>query len=255
MQGELGSFSFDVVKRLLDKVYGKDLNRTNLASASGINYNTLVRYLGILCSLGWTSINESGLVSITPLGLEVRRRLAAGLSPTDSNDADRANFGLDNIDKKSGVVKQRKTGSLRPFADKLETQQNNQDAAGQPYNVIIVDDEPEVALTYKMFLKSTGRYNTEAFTEPSIALRNFAAKMGRYDLAVLDIRMPGINGIQLYQSMAAMNPRCRFLFVSSLDAAAELLSIFPKITTDEIIRKPVGKDRFVQTVDRLLKYN
>ena len=48
-----------------------------------------------------------------------------------------------------------------------------------------------------------------------------------YDLVITDIRMPGLNGIQLYSKLKVMNPEIKVLFLSALDAVDELLSIFP----------------------------
>jgi DNA-binding response OmpR family regulator len=86
------------------------------------------------------------------------------------------------------------------------------------------------------------------------ALRHFAkVNPSHYKLAVLDIRMPGLNGLQLYYRLKSINRNIKILFVSALDAVPELMSILPDAkTTDDIIRKPVALDDFINAVKTAL---
>jgi DNA-binding response OmpR family regulator len=71
-----------------------------------------------------------------------------------------------------------------------------------------------------------------------------------YNLAILDIRMPGLNGLQLYYRLKAINRNIKILFVSALDAVPELISILPDVkTTNDIIKKPVALDDFISAVN------
>ena len=115
-------------------------------------------------------------------------------------------------------------------------------------NVMLIDDEPDMIITYKSFLHSEG-YIVDAFTNSQEALRHFAqVNPSYYDLVIMDIRMPHLNGLQLYHRMKAINSSVRVLFVSALDAVEELVSILPDIKHNSIIRKPVEKDNFVKSV-------
>jgi len=74
-----------------------------------------------------------------------------------------------------------------------------------------------------------------------------------YDLAILDIRMPGLNGLQLYYRLKAINRNIKILFVSALDAVPELTSILPDVkSTEDIIKKPVTIGNFVSAVSTAL---
>ena len=116
------------------------------------------------------------------------------------------------------------------------------------HNVMLVDDEPDALLTYKKFLDTEGYY-VEAFEDPEEALKCFASKSTpHYDLIVMDIRMPGLNGLQLYNRLKAINMSTKVLFVSALDVAEELISILPDVRYKDIIRKPVEQAHFVSTV-------
>ncbi len=65
--------------------------------------------------------------------------------------------------------------------------------------------------------------------------------------------MPGINGIKLYSKIKAINPDIKVIFISALDAGDELLSIFPEIKSNEIIRKPVEPKNFLLKVKTILR--
>ncbi|MDQ6863284.1 MAG: response regulator, partial [Thermoproteota archaeon] len=79
------------------------------------------------------------------------------------------------------------------------------------------------------------------------------SKPSHYNLAILDIRMPGLNGLQLYYRLKAINRNIKILFVSALDAVPELTSILPDVkTTNDIIKKPVALDDFISTVRTVL---
>jgi CheY-like chemotaxis protein len=119
--------------------------------------------------------------------------------------------------------------------------------------IMLVDDEPDVLLTYKTYLDSAG-YNVDAFTDPREALVRFAhTDPNTYNLVLMDIRMPDLNGIQLYYRLKAINPNIRILFVSALDAAQEMISILPGIGLDDVIRKPVGIEEFLSKVKTALE--
>lgn len=113
--------------------------------------------------------------------------------------------------------------------------------------IMIVDDEPDVLLTYESFLSYTG-FKVRTFDDSYQALKDFASDPNLYDLVILDIRMENMNGLQLYQSLKAMNPSSKIIFVSALDAAKELTSIFSDIGPGDVIKKPVEKENFIQAV-------
>ena len=60
--------------------------------------------------------------------------------------------------------------------------------------ILLVDDEADIALAFKIGLEDNG-FKVDAFDNPSKALSNF--KAGFYDLLLLDIKMPKMNGLSL----------------------------------------------------------
>jgi CheY-like chemotaxis protein/class 3 adenylate cyclase len=118
--------------------------------------------------------------------------------------------------------------------------------------VILVDDEQDILFTYRMFLRAYD-YHITSFTDPTIAL-NYLRDIPSYDdlLVILDIRMKDLNGFQLYQQIKSIDPSIKILFVTSLDILDELLSIVPGAIKEQIMRKPVDKKLFTNTVNKLL---
>ena len=116
------------------------------------------------------------------------------------------------------------------------------------YTVMLVDDEPDVLTVFRSYLTSEG-YHVEAFSDSYKALQSFATSEPRhYDLLVLDIRMPTINGLQLYQRLKAVDPYIKVIFLSALEATDELVSILDGVKTVDVIRKPIDRKHFIQKV-------
>jgi DNA-binding NarL/FixJ family response regulator len=73
-----------------------------------------------------------------------------------------------------------------------------------------------------------------------------------YHLVIMDIRMPELNGINLYSQLKVLNPDVKVLFLSALNALDEVLSIFPEIKYSEIIRKPIEPDALLSIIKSIL---
>jgi DNA-binding response OmpR family regulator len=120
-------------------------------------------------------------------------------------------------------------------------------------SIMIVEDQPDLALTYNTVLTEEG-WNVKIFTDSEEALRHYEELYPPlYDLVELDIRMPKLNGIQLFYRLKAMTRDVRIMFLSALDAAEELISILPGVKYVDIIKKPVCNDELVVRVAEKLK--
>lgn len=223
MAESLGSFSFDVTKRILCTLFNDgSIKKTSLATKTRLNYNVCLRYLQMLKVLGWLEVSSE--VSITETGRNVMNRL---LNQPSSDIQNELSYHLESIS--------------------LESSNKLHESSNQNPSIMVVDDEPDVLLTYESFLSNAG-FNVSTFEEPYKALADFTSNPRLYDLIILDIRMENLNGLQLYQCMKAINPTSKLLFASALDAAKELTSILPDIQSQDIIKKPVDRENFIKTV-------
>lgn len=223
MAESLGSFSFDVTKRILCTLFNDgSIKKTSLATKTRLNYNVCLRYLQMLKVLGWLEVSSE--VSITETGRNVMNRLLNQPSSDIQNES-----------------------SYHVESNSLESTNKLHESSTQNPRIMIVDDEPDVLLTYESFLSNAG-FNVSTFEEPYNALAEFTSNPRLYDLIILDIRMENLNGLQLYQCIKAINPASKLLFASALDAAKELTSILPDIQSQDIIKKPVDRENFIKTV-------
>ena len=121
---------------------------------------------------------------------------------------------------------------------------------------MIVDDEPDTLFIYEWFLSDEG-YNVEAFTDPQEALKRFVQLSGAfssyYQLVLLDIRMPRLNGLQLFNTIKMLSPNTKIMFCSAFEIAEEVVSILPGIKYNDILRKPVEREYFVSKINSILK--
>jgi two-component system, OmpR family, response regulator ChvI len=102
--------------------------------------------------------------------------------------------------------------------------------------ILLVDDELDITVTLKMALEESGFLQVEAFYDPVLALSRF--KAGAYDLAILDIKMPEIDGFELYRKLRKIDNKLKICFLT----AAELGTYRE---TDSDIMDELGKDYFV----------
>ena len=170
----------------------------------------------------------------------------AGLNINNINQL----FGSNEISKIKDIGSKQQSSQLL-----LQDSQQKQQQQRYSTNIMIVDDEPDTLFTYEWFLSDEG-YNVEAFTDPQEALKHFVKLSGAfssyYKLVLLDIRMPRLNGLQLFNTIKTISPNTKIMFISALDMAEELTSILPDIKYSHIIRKPVERKYFINKINSML---
>jgi DNA-binding response OmpR family regulator len=116
--------------------------------------------------------------------------------------------------------------------------------------ILIVDDDADVTLTFKAGIEENNndpntRIEVYTFNDPMSALLDF--KPNFYDLLLVDINMPRMNGFELCEKILAIDINVRVCFMSAVDINREgLREIYPSLGLGCFIRKPV-------TIDYLLK--
>ena len=134
-----------------------------------------------------------------------------------------------------------------------ERKRINQNKNNSSFNILLIDDDKDILFTYSAIIKSQG-FTITSFSNPYEALNDFSTTNPYlYDLVIMDIRMPGINGIKLYSKFKVMNPNVKILFVSALDAVGELLSLFPEIKDSDILRKPVESQQLLEKINIIIR--
>jgi CheY-like chemotaxis protein len=148
------------------------------------------------------------------------------------------------------------------FIDKNSTESSDvnpsiySDIKNKLANIMLVDDEQDVLYSFKAVLSSHGYY-VKAFAQSKEALKHLVDlknPFSFYNLVIIDIRMPDINGIQLYQILKAMNKNIKVLFISALDVIEEAVSLFPEIQPDNIMRKPISQTYLLDKVKEIISH-
>jgi DNA-binding response OmpR family regulator len=117
----------------------------------------------------------------------------------------------------------------------------------------VVDDEQDITYTLKATLDETGLFQVETFTDPVLALSEFKAEM--YDLAVLDIRMPKMNGFQLCRKLRDKDKKLKICFLTATDLLyyQETDSdVIDDLGTHCFVSKPVDNEDFVRRLEAIL---
>jgi DNA-binding NtrC family response regulator len=130
-----------------------------------------------------------------------------------------------------------------------ERKRIKKDRNNASFNILIIDDDKDILFTFTSIIKSQG-YSAKSFSNPFEALNDFSnSNPYTYDLILMDIRMPGINGIKLYSKFKVINPEIKIIFISALDAISEILSFFPEITESNVLRKPIEAEQLLDKIN------
>jgi len=112
--------------------------------------------------------------------------------------------------------------------------------------ILIVDDEPDITLSFKMILEGNG-FKVNTYNDPVHAKENF--KAGSYDLVILDIRMPKMDGFQLYEELKKIDEKVKVVFITAFDINYEgLRKMYPELRIDSFVRKPVDSEYLINVV-------
>jgi CheY-like chemotaxis protein len=113
---------------------------------------------------------------------------------------------------------------------------SNKDSA-KTIRILVVDDEQDIRTVLSKGLEKEG-FSVEASGDPVELLKSY--QKGSYDLLLLDIRMPGMTGFELYREIRKIDPKVRVCFITAFEIYFdEFKRIFPKINVSCFIRKPV----------------
>ena len=120
-------------------------------------------------------------------------------------------------------------------------------------NILLIDDEQDDLFVLEKFLTREG-FGVKSFSNSREALEHFSrTNPSFYDLIISDIRMPEINGLELYMSLKAIKNDVKILFASAIELAEEILSVMPGVRREQLIRKPVEQKVFIDLVKKTIR--
>jgi len=109
---------------------------------------------------------------------------------------------------------------------------------GVAAKVLIVDDEPDITLVMKLGLEREG-FEVQTFNDPMKALKGFES--GMYDLVILDINMPDVDGLTLWYKLKDIDKKIKGIFLTSLDFVDDKRSREKFLSFDRkiLVKKPI----------------
>jgi CheY-like chemotaxis protein len=126
--------------------------------------------------------------------------------------------------------------------------------ANSQHRIMVVDDEHDIARLFAISLEQSG-FIVDVFNDPLSALSNY--KAGLYDLLLLDIRMPDMNGYELYEKIKDIDNKAQVCFITAYEESLnDFKRLFPNLEeVDCFVRKPIEIHNLVSIVKSKVGYN
>ncbi|MGA2663738.1 MAG: response regulator [Nitrososphaerales archaeon] len=123
------------------------------------------------------------------------------------------------------------------------------DGIGRP-RIVIVDDDRDITLGLKLGLERKG-FEVDLYNDPLDALA--AMEPDRWDLAILDVKMPNMTGFELYRRLKSVDDGIAICFLTAFDIyKAEFSRLFPDIDAKAFFVKPIGIAELAARLDQFL---
>jgi two-component system, OmpR family, response regulator ChvI len=120
--------------------------------------------------------------------------------------------------------------------------------------LLLVDDEQDITSILCSVLQESG-FKVVFFNDPLLALQHFRPRY--YDLVILDIRMPNMNGFELYRQIRRKDKRVKVCFLTAVSEFEEYeqykKEAYPKLGERHFVAKPVSNDELIRRINEILK--
>ena len=115
--------------------------------------------------------------------------------------------------------------------------------------ILVVDDEKDISSAMQMGLEDNG-FKVDSYNDPIAALANF--RPGRYDLLIIDVKMPRMGGFELYRKIKEVDGNARVCFLTAFEMySAEFKRVFPSMDVKHFINKPLSMGELVEQIQKL----
>jgi DNA-binding response OmpR family regulator len=118
--------------------------------------------------------------------------------------------------------------------------------------ILVVDDEPDLTQVSTLALEYYG-YKVDSFNDPQEALSKF--KPGSYDLIILDIKMPKMDGFELYHEIKKKDNNAKVCFLTASELYYEEFrkKEYSALDRNLFIQKPIGNEDLIKEINKMLK--
>ena len=118
--------------------------------------------------------------------------------------------------------------------------------------ILVVDDEPDLTQVSTLALEYHG-YKVDSFNDPQEALSKF--KPGLYDLIIIDIKMPNMDGFELYHEIKKKDNNAKICFLTASELYYEEFrkKEYSALDRNLFIQKPIGNEDLIKEINKMLK--
>jgi CheY-like chemotaxis protein len=138
--------------------------------------------------------------------------------------------------------------------EEQELQERKEKLSPSTKLILIVDDHPDIILTFKRGLEAENEYSSGkvffqvyAYDDPLLALSEF--KPNFYDLLLVDVNMPKVNGFEFSEKILKLDVNVRVCYISAGEMNIEALrEQYPSLSIGCFIKKPITIENLVRRV-------
>jgi DNA-binding response OmpR family regulator len=129
---------------------------------------------------------------------------------------------------------------------------NNEEALasqGAKRRILVVDNEPDITTTLQIGLEAGG-FDVDVFTDPELVLSNF--RSGLYDLVLVDIMMPKMDGFALCEQLKKVDPDVKVCFLTASEMYYEKIRGIKHcaLNKDLFLQKPISTDDLIGEINK-----
>jgi DNA-binding response OmpR family regulator len=123
-----------------------------------------------------------------------------------------------------------------------------------PFRIMFVDDEKDILSTVKRGLESNNAFKVDTFPSGESALQTFENHPENYyDIVITDIRMPKMNGFELYRRIKEKNPSMKIAFITAFEINKEEFNkVMPSVNVIDFISKPLSISNLILKLKTML---
>ena len=126
-----------------------------------------------------------------------------------------------------------------------------------PIKLMVVDDEKDILRIIKRDLEANNNntFKVDTFYSGELALQAFDSRpKDYYDLILTDIRMPKMNGFELYRRIKEKNPSMKIAFITAFEINKEEFNkVLPSIDVKDFIIKPISMSDLIVKLKSIVK--
>jgi DNA-binding NtrC family response regulator len=119
-----------------------------------------------------------------------------------------------------------------------------------PQRILVIDDELDMLMLLRMIIEDNTDYEVETTNNPSEGLK--LVTENNYGLVITDLKMPGMNGIELFDEFKEIKPDIPVIVITAYGSLGTADEAMKKGVAD-FITKPFRKDAILFTINRVLE--